>query len=287
MKKKTFIILLAVLGGLAGGAEMASAGVVSPVQSPARPFGLDIVGPVQLAGSDARAAGFQASVLPAVQGLVDLSLVETQALSDLPSFLLDPSQLMLLTEADARVYFVGEGAGYHNTLGFNTQGGGVTGGDPKLIFPDASSMQTYLQSLDYAAMRTPNDPLLPGDFVDLGRLAAGTRLDFFLIANGVYGGQTVYSTDASLNQDGLEHVIALHTKAFALNDSPYLILGFEDLWGGGDQDFNDLVFAVDVGARNVNGLVQGDEPSTVVLLGSFLGLALYLMNRRTNRGWSV
>jgi hypothetical protein len=287
MKRKVFIALLVSLGWLTGVAEMASAGVVSPVQSPARPFGLDIVGPVQLAGSDARAAAFQTGVLPAVQGLVNMSLVEMQALADLPSFLLDPSHLRLLTDADVRAYFVGEGAGYHNTLGFNTQGGGVTGGDPKLIFPDASSMQTYLQSIDYAAMRTPNDPLLPGDFVDFGRLAAGTRLDFFLIANGVYGGRTVYSTDTSLNRDGLEHVISLHTRAFALNDSPYLILGFEDLWGGGDQDFNDVVFAVDVGARNVNGLVHGDEPSTVVLLGSFLGLALYLMNRRTSRGWSV
>ncbi len=287
MKRKIFVVLLVGLGWLTGVAEMASAGAVSPVQSPARPFGLDIVGLVQLAGSDEKAAQFQSGVLPAVQNLVNLRLSEREALSDVSSVALDPAHLRLATEADARVYFVGEGAGYHNTLGFNTQGGGVNGGDPNLIFPDASSAQTYLQDINYVATRTSNDPLLPGDFVDLGRLAAGTRLDFFLIANGVYGGRNVYSTDASVNQDGLGHVVSLHASAFALNDSPYLLFGFEDLWGGGDQDFNDVVFAVDVGAGNVNGLVQGDEPSTVVLLGSFLGLALYLMNRRTNRGWSV
>lgn len=274
------VVLLVGVGLLAGAVEMASA-TVSPVQSPARPFGLEIAGPVQLAGSDAKAAQFQSDILPAVQSLVNSRLSEKQALSNASSLAVDPSLLRLATEADVRAYFVGEGAVYHNTLGFNTQGSGTTGGDPKLIFPDASTAPAYNNPNPYPGGRTGNDPLLPGDFVDLGRVSAGAKLDFFLIANGVYGGRNVYSTDASANQDGIAHAVSLHT----MNDSPYLVLGFEDLRGG-DWDYNDVVLAVDMGKTNANALVSNPEPSTFVLLASFLGLAFFL-TRRTRKEWTT
>lgn len=242
----------------------ADSGINSPVQSAARPFGLEIAGPVQLAGSDAAANTFQTEALPGLSALVQTRLSERGPIND-STLLLDPDKLILSTAADVRVYFVGEGAGYRNSLGFNTAGGGVISGNPLLIFPDASS----------GGRRTGSEPLLAGDFVDLGNFAAGTKLDFFLIANGASGGNQVFSTDGSVNPDGINHVVS-----FAALSGSYLLIGFEDLFGGGDRDFNDVLFAVDIGARNLATLTAAHEPGTVAILAAFLGLGGWVFRRR-------
>lgn len=247
------------------------------VQSPARPFSLDIAAPVQQAGSDTASADFQANVLPDMLSFINANLGERQSVSDLASVSLDPSKLSLKTDADVRVYFLGEGAGYHNTLGYNTDGSAIDSGDPLLIFPDASSVNSYYLDGDSGGRRTTSAPLLPGDFVDLGTLDAGTQLDFFLIANGANGGTNIWSTDASANADGLVHTVSL-----AQDGSPYLIISFEDLYGGGDRDYNDLVFAVDIGLANATYLAT-PEPATWMILGLFIGGILVAARRRSNQ----
>jgi hypothetical protein len=252
----------------AGLANAQVSGTASPVQATVRPMGLSTIGPVMAAGSDAAAAAFQTDVLPPISLLLNQRLAETKSFNDSAS-LLDPSRLSLLTASDVRVYFIGEGAGYHNTLGFSVSAIGLAAGvDRKLIFPDASSsVSTYDPAK--AAVRTASMPMLPGDYVDLGTLAANSILDFFLIANGANGATNVFSTVIARNPDLINHVVA-----FALPDSPYLILGFEDLLGGGDRDFNDVLIAVDIGARNVAALTGAPEPALALVLGSFLALAL-------------
>jgi hypothetical protein len=250
----------------------------SPVQSAARPFGLAIADTVQLAGSDAASTAFQSQELPGLQQLVNGSLAEARAVSNQSTIRLDPSQLRLATDSTVRVYFVGEGAGYHNTLGINTSGVGTSSGNPRLLFPDASSSASYLDPSGNPT-RTSSAPLLAGDFVDLGTQSAGTQLDFFLIANGAYGGQNVYnSTNALLNPDRLNHVVAL-----ARPDSPFLLIGFEDLYGGGDLDFNDVVIAVEIGTVNVQAMISAPEPASLALFGSFLAVAGYAGYRRGRR----
>ena len=271
----TTLTLAIFTSGAASLSAQTDGGTVSTVQSTARPFGLSAVAPVMQAGSDASSANFQGNVLPSVTSLLNASLGERKAVND-SAMLLDPSKLRLNTQSDVRVYFIGEGAGYNNTLGFNTEGGGVTTGDPKLIFPNASSPVSTYDPLK-TANRTTSAPLLPGDFVNLGSFAGGSKLDFFLIANGASGGQSVYSTDQSVNRDGINHVISF---AYAMKDSPYLIIGFEDLYGGGDRDFNDVLFAVDIGARNVAALMGTPEPALILTLGGFLGGVAWLRNRR-------
>lgn len=365
----------------------AFAQTVSPVQSKARPFNLEIVAPVMTAGSDEASARFQKASLPEITSYLQSTLQEFKGF-DASAYALDPSKLLLRTESDVRVYFIGEGAGYQNTLGFNTgtyvsqesgdkasltknkvsesnnddkekekekeqekqrqkekekknnkdksketkkdtdkdsgkdidketdtnkdkdddksedkekdnsdgkqdgkegnegsdgdksdSGSNVpyaVGKDGKLIFPDASSsVSSYDPSAD--ASRSEAAPLLPGDFVDLGRFDAGTQLDFFLIANGAAGGTTTYSTQSSLNADGINHVVAF---AYGLKDSPYIILGFEDLYGGGDKDFNDVLFAVDIGRVNLTALTATPEPATFLVLGCLLPFGYYLKRRR-------
>jgi predicted extracellular nuclease len=64
--------------------------------------------------------------------------------------------------------------------------------------------------------------------------------DIFLAFDGVASDLTVFhSFDASLNVDGIEHVIsALNAEAGEMR------IGFEDLTGGGDRDFEDVIFDV-------------------------------------------
>ena len=250
---------------------------ISPVQSAARPFNLDIAGPVYLAGSDARSAAFQANELPAMINTVNQNLGEFKPLDNIASKALDPSKLVLSTDAQVRVYFVGEGAGFHNTLGINLEGTGIRSGDPKLIFPDASSQQSsYKFGEDQGgSVRTSNAPLMSGDFVDFGTMKAGQKLDFFLIADGANGANKlhVWTASPSVNSDGIQHM-----ASFGVKDSSYLLLSFEDLSGGGDRDFNDIVFAVQIGAANVAALANPEPRSVLTFL--LLGATVYVVRRR-------
>ena len=251
-------------------------------QSRARPFGLSIADTVKIGGSDARSVEFQKNVLPSLKSLVSGTLSERKSIANTSAIALDPSQLKLATDTSVRVYFVGEGAGYHNTLGFNT--GGTPKENGQLIFPDASSKLSYLSYLNARnGTRSYSMPVLPGDFVDVGTFEAGTQLDFFVIANGARGGRHTYSTRTELNPDGIDHVVAL-----AVPDSPYLVIGFEDLYGGGDRDFNDVVFTVDVGRQTVRKLSGAPEPGTSALLLAVggVGTAFWLRSRR-QRGRSA
>jgi hypothetical protein len=251
-------------------------------QSSARPFSLDIVAPVNLAASDEASKAFAIDTLPKISDLLNTKLGESVSFNNQTAYSLDPTKLLLATDSTARVYFVGEGAGYRNTLGFNALPPGsstpktVVTADSALIFPDVSSS---VSSFDPAnkAKRSKKEPLLPGDFVDLGKFEAGTTLDFFTIADGANGGRYAYSAPASRNPDQLDHVVS-----FVLPDSPYLIIGFEDIFGGGDKDFNDVVFAVDIGAANLQKLISTPEPATwMTMMGCLAWVVMTTRRRRS------
>ncbi len=239
----------------------------SPFQSPASPYNLDIVAPVQLAGSDEASATFQAEVLPGILKLANQSLSEKSAPLNFNSIALDPSNLVLAQDATVRVYFLNEGAGYSNSLGISTTDGGPLAPDAALIFPNASSSTGFGGT--GTAIRSSTNPLAPGDFVDLGTYSAGTSLDFFLIANGAKGGSTFFSTDLSLNRDGIVHAVSL-----APDGSAYLIIGFEDLLNGGDRDYNDVLVAVEIGKVNVQSLAGLGAPEPTLAMGAVLAFGL-------------
>jgi hypothetical protein len=256
-------------------ATLASSGayaqIASPVQSPVRPLGLSIDSPVQEAGSDAASAAFDANDLSQLRADVPLRSFTPGNTPMKGLHYYDPTKLILNTAVDARVYFLNEHAGYHNTLGFNTQGSGTTTGDPKLIFADMSSNVEYGATSWAGVSRTTSAPLLPGDFVNLGNNPAGTLLDFFLIGNGANGGTNVYTANKATNPDHLNHVVA-----FSAPNSPYLIIGFEDTLGGGDRSMNDVLFAVDLGAANLKALTAAPEPALWLVLGCFLLPVIWL-----------
>lgn len=277
--KPSFLLgALALAGSLLAGHPL-GAQVTSNVQSAARPFGLSIVDQVQTAGSDAASAQFQASFLPSSRTFLQNSLPEYMAYAAASQHTLDPAKLTMSVDSTARVYFVSEGAGYHNTLGFNTltpgqtASGGLTN-TAQLIFPDTSSSVSSYYTSSTPGARSMSEPLMPGDFVDLGKISAGSTLDFFLAANGAYGGQNIWTSSAARNPDQIQHVVA-----FALPNSPYLMISFEDFYGGGDHDFNDVVIAVEIGALNVQRLLSTPEPAAWLSL-LILGLGADVWRRR-------
>lgn len=270
-------ILLACIHSARGQAAPDTTPDPLPIQSAARPFNLSIVGPVYAAGSDARSADFQANQLPGMMETINANLGEYAPLANISSTALDPSKLVLSTASQVRVYFLGEGAGYRNTLGINLDGTGISSGNPQLIFPNASSHETYYTwgRGTSEANRSSVEPLIAGDFVDLGTLAAGQKLDFFMLANGALTPSIsrVWTADSSYNSDGIQHM-----ASFAVTDSAYLLMSFEDLSGGGDLDYNDLVFAVEIGAANVQALANPEPQAVLSLL--VLGAAVIIARRR-------
>jgi hypothetical protein len=271
--------LLLTLAGL--GAVPTKAQTVSPVQAKAEPFGLVLAGKVMLAGSDEASKEFQTKVLPSVTKLVSQGAGDDGRFNK-NALLLDPSKLYLKNDADLRVYFVGEDTSLHNTLGFLTQGAGITKGNPMVIFPDASTKAEFdgdgnkgNGNDDKEVKRNKNEPLAPGDFVDLGQYKAGTQLDFFLIANGANKGKEVFSTTPSANPDGQNHVVS-YVSVF----SSYLLIGFEDQARKGEMDYNDLVFAINLSSVSLGALTATPEPGTWLTLGSFLGAGVWMARRR-------
>ncbi|MEI6568846.1 MAG: DUF4114 domain-containing protein [Verrucomicrobiota bacterium] len=274
-------IILAVVAMVSSATLQAqTTGTVSPIQSTARPSGLSVVGPVMQGGSDASSSAFQ-NVLPGMQQFINSYLPEYHNNTASPlAFNIDPSKLTLATQSNVRVYFAYEGAGYHNTIGFNTTGTGTASGNPQIIFPDASSSVGYGGA--GTAVRSATEPLVAGDYVNLGTFNAGTLLDFFLIANGANGGSTTFSTSGVGNPDGLNHAATFTPTFWGAANSPYLFISFEDLLGGGDKDFNDVIIAIDIGAANVAALLATPEPAMWLTLGSLLPLGI-LARRKSQR----
>jgi len=237
------ICMLGTLGLLATGASDSFA------DDWQNPHNLPVLAEVQGAASDARSQDFQQNVLPAFQAFIDANLEEMSEFESAPEFILDPTRLYLplATNKPIRVYFVHEGAAYRNQLGLSIvdAGHGRSGDsdliDPlsagKLLFPDAS-FENPPDGL------SPGGPLHTGDFVEIGHVEQGKQLDFFLVSDGANGKTKVLRNFKELNSDGLQHVIAGYFK----EDFPgYVLIGFEDIVGGGDLDYNDCLFVIDIG----------------------------------------
>ena len=194
----------------------------------------------------------------------------------------DMSDISLPNEHSVSVTFQGEGAGYQNSLGYykfdadgnitdvefvwenaSAQGsdGDLNPGESTVnldldagesfgffIVGDGNSQNNYDQfgeghlefrDGDGSANADSSDPQLVFVRDD------GTVIE---VAGNVYhtagmGDQT------ALNPDGEQHAVTgLNTVTGTL------MIGFEDLLGGGDSDFNDLMISVDIGADNAREL---------------------------------
>src|SRR5689334_23594070 len=114
----------------------------------------------------------------------------------------------------------------------------ATGGD--VVVTSASNeagymSELFLEGLDGDGSVIFNNWTTPvGASLDLGSFAAGTELVFKLFVKQT--GDVFFTGSADRNADGQVH-------ALIENVGGQVMVGFEDLRGGGDRDYNDLVFA--------------------------------------------
>ncbi|MFM7382615.1 MAG: PEP-CTERM sorting domain-containing protein, partial [Microcystaceae cyanobacterium] len=121
----------------------------------------------------------------------------------------------------------------------------------KILFNDVTCTSTDCKNPRHFNPQKPfgladKQPLQIGDYFHLGKMKAGTKLDFFLRQDGYNkpSAQQFY-TQRDRNPDQLQHLIAYDYQDI-------LVLAWEDRTKGGDLDYNDLVFAVDIGKKNID-----------------------------------
>jgi hypothetical protein len=108
--------------------------------------------------------------------------------------------------------------------------------------------------------------------VDLGAFPAGVELLFGIFVRDT--GKTFQMGPASRNPDGIEHAVVNFLAPGLAN------VGFEDLLGGGDRDFDDNVFQFRGAIGPSTSTVP--EPSSWLLLGSSLvGLVTWCRHKRS------
>lgn len=186
-------------------------------------------------------------------------------------FRIDVSALNLKYDYNVSTYFINEGASYRNQLGYTSQG--VTNKEG-VLFKDISCAAGT-----GCVLGGSQSTLKLGDGVNIGQIAAKSTLDFKLRADGYNRGANAYifGSQDSKNADGLQHVVA-----YGIKGTGYILMGFEDLYGNGasggkfgersDRDFNDTVFIVDIGEKNVAAFLGQDVPEPSIML-SLLGLS--------------
>lgn len=154
------------------------------------------------------------------------------------------TDVRLIDSAAVYITFVGEGAGYKNTLGFYTYPLNApltkkpTAEDITIIFPNVSQQGS-------------GGGLLPGDKVLLGNFPANTGIGFVLIADGwrngvVTNGNWILYSNADFNPEA-DPILRQHNVVLYDSTLQQLILSFEDIRrdnGGCDQDFNDAIFYI-------------------------------------------
>ena len=172
-----------------------------------------------------------------------------------PVGLIDTSgQQLVATGGEVRIYFAGSSAAFNSVLSLIT-----TGGVQGPFFPNHSTA--------------------PGAMISLGTFASGTILTFRLDVLGT--GYQFVTGPASGNPDNLVHAGYTLFAADSTIPENGLLVGFEDLFGGGDMDFDDHRF-VFTNVAPASAAVP--EPATLILLSSGLaGIGAAVRRRRKTK----
>lgn len=183
------------------------------------------------------------------------------------------ANISLKQNANVKVSFVAEGAGYKNAISYfnfnstdlNTLAMGQV--QDKVIFPNFSAVNS-------------GGVMKYGDTVDLGQISANTSIGFTVIANGWnstlgkvnpnQSASNIFRTIKRLNPEPDTENRRAHTVLLSDPQSGLLVLGIEDLNrspnSGSDDDFNDAIIAIHVDPfsavdlTHVNSLTASSTP---------------------------
>lgn len=192
------------------------------------------------------------------------------------------SNLVFSENATARIVFIREGAAYQNTLGYFTYtdnpDGSVTVNSADLVIPNASA-PGVVQTGDGWDLKDAGGSIrtfTAGEKLGFFVLADGNRLATSVVGGWTYNfsdglgsvpspdpvvneqrGRGCYTSLSKLNPEMLDGqpdrarhmvMVAMPGRSGFLGGVDYLMCGFEDLrrTGNADDDFNDLVFVVEV-----------------------------------------
>lgn len=154
-----------------------------------------------------------------------------------------------VSTGDILGYFAGSTAGYTQVVGMSKNGGSVL----------SWGLNNHASAL--------------GASFNFGSVSSGDTLRFFIY---VYDTGYTYSSDKSLNSDGVNHIYSTSAAANQVySGSPVgVYVAFEDLHGGGDFNYHDNTFVFTNVSNGVDNVPDG--ASTVVALGgALMGLAAF------------
>ncbi len=229
----------------------------------------------ELVSSDNRGAGNN------LMGLIDLYRQELWYPEDQGLLVeLDPTRLEMKTDYDSRAYLLGLTPRYQETLGLSPAESGSPAG--------ATPSRTSLSRSRFPAPQLNEPPSSSSGsdrgglgFVDLGNLQGGTVLDFFMISEAVSRGSGLFNLTQGNGSRSMQQVIA-----YAVPDSPYLLLAFANAFGGGQQNFMDMVIALEIGMENVRALsflASTPEASEYAMMAIFIFMGYRTMRKNHSR----
>ncbi len=150
-----------------------------------------------------------------------------------------------------------------------------------------SSSAGYTSTLSFNGQNLFTNHADEGTTLNLGSFSAGTALNFQLLVHNT--GNTFSTGMGALNPDGIAHTLVNDMGTGSTQ------VGWEDLLGGGDLDYNDLVFEFSnttteddkisgnqiPGSEDPGKLIANPEPSTMILFGSgLLGLGAWRLRKK-------
>jgi hypothetical protein len=136
-----------------------------------------------------------------------------------------------------------------------------------------SLLQLWIGGMQVTPDIFPNHSTAPGtEYTVPGSFLAGTLLDIQLKV--VTTGNTWHTGPASGNADGKIHADVVYNY---LGDPTWTYVGFEDVSGGGDMDYNDHMFAF------TNTAAAVPEPETYAMMLAGLGLIGFNVRRRKTK----
>lgn len=178
---------------------------------------------------------------------VDASLPEEAPVpTNNPQYLTSGNELdvVITQRSDVWITFVGEGAGYRNSLGYYV----FDSNNPPTSAADIDSVFVILPN---ASLVNSSGELYPGDKVHLGTFDAGKTISWVLFQNAWDGvkvrvNNNKFYSNSSFNTNESNPNMRQHTVALSDIGRQLVLIGFEDQTrsNGSDNDFNDLIFYV-------------------------------------------